>query len=69
LPHTGTITGLLTAAVWIYSPLYLYRSMRRVYGQGRWVTRVKFLFLLGGYMGNMFLAFAIVAAYTAMTLK
>ena len=66
---TGFITGLLTTAVAIYSPIYLYKALRRVYGQGRFVTVVKFCFLLGGYVGNMFLVFAIVAAVTAMMLK
>ena len=69
IPGTGFIAGLLTAGVYIYSPVYLFRAMRRVYGQGRFVTGTKFLFLLGGYVGNMGIAFAIVAAYTAMTLK
>ena len=69
IPGTSFVTGLLTTAVVIYSPVYLYKAMRRVYGQGRFVTVLKFCFLLGGYVANMFLVFAIVAAVTAMTLK
>jgi len=65
----GFVSGLLTTAVVIYSPVYLYKAMRRVYGQGRLLTSIKFCFLLGGYVGNMFLVFAIVAAVTAMMLK
>lgn len=69
IPHTSFVAGLLTAAVYLYFPLYLFRAMRNVYGQGRFVTGVKFFFLMGGYVGNMLVAFAIVASYTAMTLK
>jgi hypothetical protein len=65
----GFLAGLLTAAFVIYVPIYLYRAMRRVYAQGRWVTRLKFFFLLGAYVWSVFLTFAGLAAITAMTLK
>ncbi len=64
----ATISSLLTAAVTIYVPLYLYRAMRNVYGQGRFFTLTKFSLLLVGYAVNMVIAFGIIAAYTAMTL-
>lgn len=41
----------------IYMPFYLYKSMRRVYGQGRILSILKYLALLFGYV----LAIAIVA--------
>jgi len=69
LPHTGFMAGLITAAVYIYLPLYLFRALRTVFGGGRFVTGVRFTFLLWGYIGAAFLTFMIVAAYTAMTLK
>lgn len=65
---SGLLAGLLTTAVVIYSPAYLYFAMRRVYGQGKFITATKFLLLLGGYAGNLLVAFAIIAAFTAMTL-
>lgn len=65
----GIASGLLTAALVIYMPIYLYRAMRRVYPQRRWVTRLKFMFLLGAYLWGLFLTFAGLAAITAMTLK
>lgn len=39
------IMGWITAAVWIYIPVYLYKSMRRVYGQGHFMTSIKFFML------------------------
>jgi len=68
VPHTGFVSGLITAAVYIYLPLYLFRSMRTVFGGGRFVTSVRFAFLLTGYIGVAFLTFMAVAAYTAMTI-
>lgn len=63
-----TLASLLTTAVVIYTPIYLYRAMRNVYGQGRFFTLTKFSLLLVGYAVNMGIAFGIIAAYTAMTL-
>lgn len=40
----------LTAAVWIYIPVYLYKSMRRVYGQGHLMTSLKFMLLFLSYI-------------------
>ncbi|MDX1442203.1 MAG: DUF4286 family protein [Gammaproteobacteria bacterium] len=39
------VMGWITAAVWIYIPVYLYKSMRRVYGQGHFFTTTKFFLL------------------------
>lgn len=65
----GVASGLLLAALILYIPIYLYRAMRQVYPQRRWITRVTFFFLLGGYIWSLFLTFAGLAAITAMTLK
>jgi hypothetical protein len=62
-------SGLLLTALVFYIPIYLYRAMRRVYPQRRWVTRVKFFLLLGGYAWSLFLSFAGLAAITAMMLN
>lgn len=64
----GFLSGLLTAALVIYIPIYLYRAMRRVYPQHRWVTRLKFVALLGAYIWSVLLTFGGLAAFTAMTL-
>jgi hypothetical protein len=69
IPHTSFAAGLITAAVYLYLPLYLFRSMRTVFGGGRFVTGVRLSFLLWGYVGMAFLTFMVVAAYTAMTLE
>jgi len=63
-----SIAGLLTTAAVIWTPIYLYRAMRNVYGQGKFFTLTKFSLLLVGYAINMAVAFGVIAAYTAMTL-
>ena len=40
-----TVENILTAVLMFYVPYYLYRAMRRVYGQGRVVTLVKYSLL------------------------
>ena len=44
LPYIGVI-GFLNLLLFLYLPWYVFRSMRVVYGQGRWLTLVKFFFL------------------------
>jgi hypothetical protein len=68
-PHTGVVSGLITAAIYIYLPLYLFRALRTVFGGSRFVTSIRFALLLGGYLTTAFLTFMFVAAYTAITLK
>ena len=51
-----------------YVPYYLYRAMRRVYGQGRIVTLMKYSLLLIGYLVFMTLTVLGLLAYTALTL-
>jgi hypothetical protein len=60
--------GLLGFALMIYIPYYLYRAMRRVYGQGRIVTLVKYSLLFVGYLVFMTLTLVGLLAYTALTL-
>ena len=69
IPHTGFISGLVTTVIYVYLPLYLYRALRTVFGGGRFITSIRFMFLFGGYLTTAFLTFMIVAAYTAITLK
>jgi len=44
LPYIG-IVGFLNLLLFLYLPWYVFRSMRVVYGQGRWLTALKFFFL------------------------
>ena len=60
--------GILTAVLVFYVPYYLYRAMRRVYGQGRIVTLVKYSLLVIGYLVFMTLTVLGLLAYTALTL-
>ena len=55
-------------AIAIYIPVYLYKSLRRVYAQGRWLTLWKLLLLSLGYSGglSLILIFAVIfAAFSA----
>jgi hypothetical protein len=64
----GAAEGLLTFAFMVYLPYYLYRAMRRVYGQRRVVTLIKFFLLLVGYLLFLTLTLVGLVAYTALTL-
>ena len=63
-----TAEDILTAVIVFYVPYYLYRAMRRVYGQGRIVTLVKYSLLSIGYLVFMTLTVLGLLAYTALTL-
>ncbi len=67
VPGQGIATGLLNAAATIYVPVYLYRAMRRVYGQGRIVTALKFVLLNIAYFFGLLLTFSATALITALT--
>jgi hypothetical protein len=62
------IEGFVMAAFALYVPYYLYRAMRRVYGQGRIVTLVKYSLLGIGYVFFMTLTVLGLLFYTALTL-
>ena len=62
-----TTENILTAVLMFYVPYYLYRAMRRVYGQGRIVTLIKYSLLLIGYLVFMTLTVLGLLAYTALT--
>lgn len=64
----NALEGLLTAAFVLYVPYYLYRAMRRVYGQGRIVTLVKYSFLGVAYLFSMVITGVGLLFYTALTL-
>jgi hypothetical protein len=62
------VMGWLTTALWIYIIWYLYRSMRRVYAQGRTRTLLKFAVLGSAYFVCGLLTFAVATVYSAFTL-
>jgi hypothetical protein len=74
LADTGT-GGILKSAenflifvLLFYVPYYLYRAMRRVYGQGRIMTLLKYSTLGIGYLVFMTLTLVGLLFYTALTL-
>lgn len=54
------VMGWITAAVWIYIPVYLYKSLRCVYGQGHFMTSMKFFLL--------FICYTVAAGVTSVFL-
>jgi hypothetical protein len=62
------IAGWLNFALFVYLVWYLYRSMRTVYGQGRWLTIAKFTALSFLYLVFGLVVFMLNFAYSALTL-
>jgi hypothetical protein len=61
-------TDLLTAAVFIYIPVYLFRAMRRVYGQGFLATAFKYVLLGLAYLVALLTTLLGLVLFTAVTL-
>lgn len=59
-----TLSGWLGFALWLYLLYYLYRSMRRVYGQGRFFTIVKYVLLQFAYTIALSITLALTVLYT-----
>jgi len=66
IPENAIDIVLIGAA--IYIPVYLFRSMRRVYGQGFVITALKFVFLGIAYFGGFFLTMSIAALFAAFSI-
>ena len=64
LPFAATAFGW---AVFLYMVWYVYRSMRVVYGQGRWLTGAKLVAMSGFYFVSGVAMLAITALYSALT--
>jgi hypothetical protein len=60
--------GALTAAAYIYIPLYLFRAMRVVYGQGFLATSFKYVLIGFAYLFALIATFIGLLLYTAITL-
>jgi hypothetical protein len=65
---TQWIGVLLNLLVWIYIPWYLFRAMRRTYGQSRLVTFAKYSVLMFAYVTCVALMLVLTTFYTVMTL-
>jgi len=59
---------LLVLIVVIYPPIYTYKAMRRVYAQGRWITRAKFSALTLGYLTLLLVLAVVTSLYSLVTL-
>jgi hypothetical protein len=69
LLHIPEVVPILTVvAASFYIPVYLYKSMRRVYGQGGFVTFVKFVALLTSYFFGFFATMFAVLAIAAFSI-
>jgi len=58
----------IVLAVSLYVPVYLYKSLRRVYEQGRFFTIVKFSMLGFAYFAGLILMFGLVALFAAFAI-
>lgn len=65
----GTLpTGLINTAAFIYMMVYLFRALRRVYGQGFWLTLFKYVLMGLSYLMALVTTFFGLLLYTAVTL-
>ena len=62
------LSDLTVFAVSLYIPVYLYKAMRRVYGQGHAITMLKFMFLLLSYFFGLLLILLFVMFYTVISI-
>jgi hypothetical protein len=64
----ATVGNVVRFGVSLYVPVYLYKSMRRVYEQGRAITILKFFFLVLSYLCGLVVMLIFVALYTAVSI-
>jgi hypothetical protein len=62
------LVAIWITALFVWPPLYTYKAMRRVYGQGRWATRAKFFALSAAYLTLLILLAFFTALYSMVTL-
>lgn len=63
----GLITTLAIIAISVYIPVYLFKAMRRVYGQGFGVTLIKYALLFVAYIFCLMITMAVGLVYTALS--
>jgi hypothetical protein len=68
LKFPETISTILVLAISIYIAVYLFKAMRRVYGQGRWVTVFKYILLLFAYVFGLALIMGSAAIFAAFSI-
>jgi len=68
VPSTEVATNVTVFAVSAYIPVYLFKALRRVYGQGGVVTGLKFLLLLLAYVVGLSLILGMIAIFAAFSL-
>jgi hypothetical protein len=68
LTSWGWLNAIWITALVVWPPLYTYKAMRRVYAQGRWMTRLKFLVLTAAYLTLMIMMALFTALYSMVTL-
>jgi len=68
LPWPPVDTALALALV-AYVAWYVYKSMRLVYGQGRWLTLAKLGVMSVAYLVSIVAMFTLTAIYAALTLR
>jgi hypothetical protein len=66
IPEKATDIALFGAS--LYIPVYLFRAMQRVYGQGVFITTLKFIFLVMSYFIGFGLMFAFAALFAAFSI-
>jgi hypothetical protein len=62
------ITAVTGTVVFFYVPIYLFKAMRRVYGQGWAMNFLKFVVLLASYSAGLLAIFGITVLYSAFSL-
>lgn len=62
------VSGIAIFAVSVYIPVYLYKSMRRVYSQGHFFTSCKFLVLMLSYFIGLACMFFFAAVFAAFSI-
>ena len=64
----GFISAIAVAIVVFYVPIYLFKAMRRVYGQGRILSFLKFTALAFSYFTGLVMIIGFTAIYAAFSL-
>lgn len=59
---------IVLVATSIYIPVYLFRAMRRVYGQSRFITALKFVFLVISYVIGFAIMIGAAAVFAAFSI-
>jgi hypothetical protein len=62
------LTTLLTWVLVLYIPFYVYRSLRHVYGQGRWLTLAKLVVMSWAYAISAGVMLVLSAVYSILEL-